>query len=126
MGECTHRQHWISVAAYYKAQAREFEPGKELDDWLEAEKDYSKLLVALFISASNEDGGMTILGLQQLAKSIGVQNPEDIRLEIELIKAIQNTTQHLPCFRSETRMLCGDAVCEWRAECQKLIAAWYR
>lgn len=27
----------IAVAAYYKAQARGFQPGHELDDWLAAE-----------------------------------------------------------------------------------------
>ena len=126
LGECIRRHQWISVAAYYIALARKFKPGKELDDWLAAEKDYSKMRVALYISASNEDGGMTISGLQQLAKSIGVQNPEDMDLESELIKAIQNISQHRPCFRSETRMLCGGVGCEWRAECRKLIAVWYR
>ena len=28
---------WISTCAYYKAEARGFEPGHELDDWLAAE-----------------------------------------------------------------------------------------
>jgi hypothetical protein len=122
--ESTSRHHWISVAAYYKAKARKLEPGKELNDWLEAEKDYSVMLVRLYLSASREDGGMTIVGLQQLAKSIGVQNPECISLKIELIQAIQNISQHRPCFRSETRMLCGGVGCEWRAECRRLIAVW--
>jgi hypothetical protein len=27
----------IAVSAYYKAQARGFQPGHELDDWLDAE-----------------------------------------------------------------------------------------
>lgn len=126
LGESTPRYQWISVAAYYKAQVREFEPGKELDDWLEAEKDYSAMLVTRYLSMSEENGGITISGLQQLAKSIGVQNPERMRLEIELIQAIQNISQHRPCFRSETSMLCGGEGCEWRAECRKLIAVWYR
>ena len=124
--ESKSRQEWISVAAYYKAEARGFEPGKELDDWLEAEKDYSAILISLYLSVSKEDGGMTIAGLQQLAKSIGVQNPEGMSLEIELIRAVQNITQHRPCFRSEIRMLCGGVGCEWRAECRKLIAVWCR
>jgi hypothetical protein len=129
LGESTPRHHWISVAAYYNAQARGFEPGKELNDWLKAEKDYSSMLVALYLSVSKEDGGMTISGLQQLAKSIGVQNSEHMSLEIELIQAIQNISQHRPCFRSENHMLCGDVdvvSCEWRAECRKLIAVWCR
>ena len=29
----------IAVAAYYRAQARRFEPGHELDDWLNAESE---------------------------------------------------------------------------------------
>lgn len=29
----------IAVAAYYKAEARGFEPGKEMQDWLEAESE---------------------------------------------------------------------------------------
>ena len=124
LGESTPRHQWISVAAYYRAQARGFEPGKELDDWLEAEKDYSAMLVTHYLSMSEENGGMTISGLQQLAKSIGVQNPERMRLEIELIKAIQDISQYRPCFRSETRMLCGGEGCEWRVECRKLIAVW--
>ncbi|MCP5245833.1 MAG: DUF2934 domain-containing protein [Burkholderiales bacterium] len=32
-------QSLIAVAAYYKAQARGFTPGHELDDWLTAEKE---------------------------------------------------------------------------------------
>lgn len=126
MEESTPRHQWISVAAYYKAQARKFAPGKELDDWLEAEKDYFAMLVALYLSVSKEDGGITISGLRQLAKSIGVQNPEDMSLESELIQAIQAISQRRPCFRSETRMLCGGVGCEWRTECRKLIAIWCR
>lgn len=30
-------QQMIAEAAYYRAQARGFAPGRELDDWLEAE-----------------------------------------------------------------------------------------
>ena len=124
--ESISRQHWISVAAYYKAKARKFEPGKALNDWLEAEKEYSAMLVRVYLSVSKEDGGITIDGLQQLAKSIGVQNPECISLKIELIQAIQNISQHRPCFRSETHMLCGGVGCEWRAECRRMIAIWCR
>jgi len=126
LGGSTHRHQWISVAAYYKAQTREFEPGKELNDWLNAEKDYSEMRVAHYLSMSKEDGGITIIGLQQLAKSVGVENPEGMSLEVELIQAIQNITRNRPCFRSETLLLCGGVGCEWRTECRKLIAVWYR
>ena len=120
------RHQWISVAAYYKAKARGFEPGKELNDWLGAEKDYSEMLVRLYLAVCKEDGGITITGLQQLAKSIGVPNPELMTLEIDLVKAIQNMTQHRPCYRSEVLELCDGVVCEWKEQCRKLIAVWYR
>jgi hypothetical protein len=32
-------QSRIAVSAYYKAQARGFEPGYQMDDWLAAEKE---------------------------------------------------------------------------------------
>jgi DUF2934 family protein len=31
--------HRIALVAYLKAEARGFSPGRELDDWLEAEKE---------------------------------------------------------------------------------------
>lgn len=34
------RQHYqVSLAAYYKAERSGFAPGRELEDWLEAERD---------------------------------------------------------------------------------------
>lgn len=36
------RSSRIAVAAYYKAQARGFQPGHELDDWLAAEAEEKK------------------------------------------------------------------------------------
>jgi hypothetical protein len=33
----TSRVEHIATVAYYKAEARGFQPGRELDDWLEAE-----------------------------------------------------------------------------------------
>jgi len=120
------RQLWISEAAYYKALARKLEPGKELDDWLEAETDYYRMLVALYISILEEDGPMTILSLQELAGFIGIQNPEDILSEIELVQAIQHATEHRRCFRSKANMICEEvAECKWKAECRKLISAWF-
>lgn len=35
------RQKMISDAAYYRAQKRDFAPGRELDDWLAAETEIS-------------------------------------------------------------------------------------
>ncbi|TRZ67534.1 MAG: DUF2934 domain-containing protein [Rhodocyclaceae bacterium] len=36
------RSDHIATAAYYKAAARSFSPGRELDDWLEAEAEFLK------------------------------------------------------------------------------------
>ena len=33
------RRRWIAEAAYYRAEQRGFLPGRELEDWLEAEKE---------------------------------------------------------------------------------------
>jgi hypothetical protein len=120
------RHQWISVAAYYKAEARNFSPGKELDDWLAAENVYVMMQIALYLAKSDEDKVMTVHGLQQLAKSIGVENPENINLKIELIQSIQHATDHRPCFRSDPGMICHENDCIWRSECRKLIAEWCR
>jgi len=119
------RHQWISEAAYFKAEAREFEAGKELDDWLEAEIDYSAMLVALYLSILEEDGPITVLSLQELARFIGIQNPECISSELDLVRAIQHATKQQPCFRSETHRVCEDINCQWKKECRKLVAAWY-
>lgn len=119
------RHQWISEAAYYKALARRFEPSKELADWLEAEIDYSQMLIALYISILEEDGPMTVLTLQELAAFIGIQDPKDMRSEIELVRAIQKATEHRPCFQSKTNKICKEVKCKWRTECRKLISAWF-
>jgi len=36
-GDAQARQRLIAEAAYYRAERRNFEPGHELEDWLEAE-----------------------------------------------------------------------------------------
>lgn len=37
-------QMMIAVAAYYKAQHRQFSPGSDIADWLEAEAEISKII----------------------------------------------------------------------------------
>jgi hypothetical protein len=37
------RQKMIAEAAYYRAEKRGFEPGREVDDWLEAEAEITQL-----------------------------------------------------------------------------------
>jgi hypothetical protein len=39
--EPNNRQDQIATAAYYRAEARGFVPGLELDDWLDAENEYN-------------------------------------------------------------------------------------
>jgi len=121
------RHQWISVAAYYKAQARGFVPGLELDDWLAAEIDYIEMLIALYLSIVEEDGAMSIVSLRQLAKGIGVQNPECLNLKVDLIRAIQDKSRTHPCFQLNPSDLCNEiAGCQWKAECRKIIAEWKR
>ena len=38
------RARRIAEAAYFRAQARGFAPGRELDDWLEAEAEIDRML----------------------------------------------------------------------------------
>ena len=40
------REHMIAIAAYYRAQRRNFDPGHELEDWLEAEAEVNAQLEA--------------------------------------------------------------------------------
>ena len=37
------RLDWIARRAYYKAEARAFVPGLEIDDWLEAEAEFEEM-----------------------------------------------------------------------------------
>ncbi len=121
------RQQWISDAAYYKAEARGFAPGHAATDWLEAEQDYIEMLVELFLSVSREDDWMTLTGLRQLAKAIGVPRPERIDSKLELIHSIQAVSRHRPCFGTNPGEFCHQQDgCQWKSECQKLVAEWWR
>jgi hypothetical protein len=121
------RQAWISEAAYHKAERRGFTLGHAVSDWLEAEQEYTETLVNLFLSTCKEDGEITITGLRHLAKEIGVAKPERIDSKLKLIRLIQLASHHRPCFRTKYGELCKDQEdCQWRAECQKLVAEWYR
>lgn len=39
-------QHQIEVAAYFNAEHRDFAPGHELDDWLEAERQLQRCIAS--------------------------------------------------------------------------------
>lgn len=41
------RSEHIAVSAYYKAQARGFTPGGELEDWLQAEAEFASKSVGM-------------------------------------------------------------------------------
>lgn len=124
--DCEFRYQWISKAAYYFAEHRHFAPGMALDDWLIAENKFVTMLIQRYQSIALEDGGMTIKGLQRLAKALGVENPEQIIVEAELIHAIQKVTDNNPCFNSAPTGQCDETgSCLWKAECKKLIATWH-
>ncbi len=123
----TARHQWIAVAAYFKAEARQFAANHALDDWLDAEKEYAELQVKKFLANHEEDlGSFSLAELQQLAKSIGIQYSDNIHLEAKLIREIQIFCRHRPCFQTENKNQCAEQNCEWRKECQKLIAIWHR
>jgi hypothetical protein len=124
MVENTCRQQWIAEAAYYRAEARQFVGGNALEDWLAAEEAFIRVQVARYLTIAEEDGGMTLMGLRQLAESLGVENFAGLELKSELIQAIQAACHHHPCFRSAIYTQCGEKDCQWRAECKKLIAHW--
>ena len=44
--EITPEERWrmIAVAAYHKSEKHGFSPGREMDDWLEAEREIDELL----------------------------------------------------------------------------------
>ncbi len=45
------RWHRIALAAYFKAEARGFYPGHELDDWLEAEHELGRAVLGEELAA---------------------------------------------------------------------------
>ena len=120
------RHKWISEAAYFKAEARAFKAGRKLNDWLEAEKEYIEMLITDYLSVCKEDGGINKVSLQQLAKQIGIKNPEQITQTNELVRVIQKASQQPSCFQSDHSEFCEDKDCIWSTECQKLIAEWMR
>lgn len=122
----SNREKWILEAAYFKSETRSFRPGNELNDWLEAEKEYAEMKVNLFLSVFKEDEhALSITDLQRLAGFVGVHQPEHLHQEADLVHAIQNACLHLPCFQTGNKF-CDEKDCHWRAKCQKLVAVWMR
>ncbi len=119
------RHQRIAEAAYSKSDARTIEAGFESDDWRGAE-DHIKSLITGYLSDCEEDGGLSIVSLQRLAREIGIENPEIITTINQLVRSIQQASHQRPCFRFEQNMLCKDKNCQWSSECQRLIAEWMR
>ncbi len=118
-----YKHQWISTAAYYKAMNRDFESGLELDDWFLSEQEFMKMLITHYLNICSEDGGLTLIGLQRFAKSLGIENAENFLHKDELIHIIQIITNNDPCFNSHLYNDCDlNQPCLWRAECKKLIA----
>ena len=85
------------------------------------------MLITLYLSRAEEDGVMTIVSLRQLAKAIGVQDSERLNLKVGLIRAIQDISRIRPCFQLDLHNYCDEmAGCQWKKECQKMIAVWKR
>jgi len=127
LSDCGFRYQWISQAAYYKAETRNFLSGLELDDWLFAENEFSKMLITRYHIITDEDGGMTIKGLQRLAKSLELENSESIILIDELVQAIQKATNNSPCFNRDLDIHCSATEhCLWKEDCikNKVMARW--
>ena len=125
LSDCEFRHRWITEAGYYLAEHRQFAPGMELDDWLMAEHEFITMQVLRYQTIANEDGGVSIKGLQRLAQSLGVENPETMTLEAKLIRSIQKVTETKTCFNSAPTKHCEVGSCLWKAECKKLIATWH-
>ena len=120
------RQQWVSEAAYYKAMNRGFGYGGELNDWLVAEQDYLTMLINLQLNVLEEDGRISTMGLRQIAESLGVENPQLLRSEFELIRAIQDASHHRLCFQSQGSTICEETNCHWQENCRKIVAIWHR
>ena len=57
-----------------------------------------------YLEEAIEDGGVTLHGLQQLTRAIGIHNPEKTRSKIVLIQAIQDVSQGHICFRKYSKL----------------------
>lgn len=91
---------------------------------LHSEKEYIKIRIIRYLANCKEDGGMTVTGLQQLAKAAGVDKAEHIHVKKDLVQAIQLATQEDPCFRYNLSSHCGEEGCIWKEECKKMVAIW--
>lgn len=86
-----------------------------LNDWLTAESEFFDMQILRFRTIFDEDGGMSIIGLQRLANSLCVKNAAQPTVIEDLIHAIQRATDNEPCFNVEPGIHCNETVhAEWR------------
>lgn len=123
------RQQWISEAAYYRAQQRAFAAGHEREDWLAAEKAFNAMVISRHLAnLAEDDDETTVIGLQKLAKTIGIPHYDKMADKKTLIHALQIAVGKDPCFQTDTAFsaLCHEQTeCVWRSECRKLMASWF-
>ncbi|SJM91303.1 hypothetical protein [Crenothrix polyspora] len=110
----------------FQSITQNFDSNDTLDTRLGIEGYYANTQISRYLKQAEEDDYLTLVGLHQLAKSIGVINSEKITHKVELIRNIQKAINCQPCFRSEIRNICYDNDCNWQKECKKMIAEWYR
>ena len=67
-----------------------------------------------------------LVELKQIASDAGVTHAYDLNSNTELIRAIQQARQDTPCYLSDKRFDCVATDCEWKSNCQKLVAVWAR
>jgi len=60
------------------------------------------------------------------AKMHGVSRTALMGSDVTLVRAIQKARGMAPCFRSDKRLCCREKACEYRADCQRLVAEWRR
>lgn len=122
------RQRWIADAAYYRARNRAFAAGGALEDWLEAEKEFNAMLINRYLAnVAEDDDDTTIIGLQKLAQTMGLEESYKIHDKKILIHFLQKATGKDPCFQtgSASSTICDQHPdCLWRYECKKLMARW--
>ncbi|MBS1215016.1 MAG: hypothetical protein H6R26_3633 [Proteobacteria bacterium] len=72
---------------------------------------------------------MSLEELHELAEKAGVFSASAYAAsgfvsEPKLIRAIQRAQGKEACFRTDKRYVCKQQSCEWRKECQRLVARW--
>ncbi len=67
---------------------------------------------------------MALETLQEQAARLGIISGD--MSPTALIRRIQVRMGEEPCCGTDRRYLCRRTDCQWRAECQKLVAAWQR